>query len=81
MVALPIDEKVSMVTPFLDNAGLLASFPAEKLTSVLPRVLESLGDRIKVAGDILDYRDRPGEPTQNTFWANLALDISLQFDF
>jgi glutamyl-tRNA synthetase len=51
MQALPVADKVQMVQPFLQRAGL-ASDPA-----VLTRVVEEAGPRIVVAGDILDYAD------------------------
>jgi len=57
MVALPADEKVDRVLPYLEKAGLV---PAAGATEARPRVHEivaAAGDRIKVAGDILDYRD------------------------
>lgn len=49
MAALPVAEKVAMVTPYLCRAGLPAD-PAE-----VTAVVEAAGPRLKVAGDILDY--------------------------
>jgi glutamyl-tRNA synthetase len=49
MTALPVAEKVAMVTPFLTRTGLPAD-PA-KVTAVVG----AAGPRLKVAGDILDY--------------------------
>ncbi|MBX9580706.1 MAG: glutamate--tRNA ligase [Gemmataceae bacterium] len=49
MAALPAAEKVAMVTPFLQRAGL----PADPAT--VTAVVEAAGPRLKVAGDILDY--------------------------
>src|SRR5438132_7142492 len=43
----PVEEKVEMTKPYLQQAGL----PQEKL----PEVVRAAADRIKVAGDILDY--------------------------
>ena len=47
--ALPVAEKVELVTPFLTRAGL----PAER--DFVTRVVEAAGPRLTVAGDILDY--------------------------
>jgi glutamyl/glutaminyl-tRNA synthetase len=49
MQALPVAEKVELVTPFLTRAGL----PAER--DFVTRVVEAAGPRLTVAGDILDY--------------------------
>jgi glutamyl-tRNA synthetase len=51
----PIKQKVAMVLPFLQKAGLVASPPPCDIGPKLTRILEAAGDRIKVAGDILDY--------------------------
>lgn len=47
MSLLPLDQKVAMTRPYLQQAG----FPADKL----PEVVQAAADRIKIAGDILDY--------------------------
>jgi glutamyl-tRNA synthetase len=57
MVALPLEKKVDLVLPYLERAGLV---PAGAMAGARPSVgeiVEAAGDRIKVAGDILDYRD------------------------
>jgi glutamyl-tRNA synthetase len=52
MIALPIDEKLAMVLPFAERAGWLdASADHQKLR----RVAIAAGERIRVAGDILDF--------------------------
>ena len=57
MQAVPVDRKVELTLPFLQKAGLVPDpAPAETL-SKLNAVVQAAGDRIKVAGDILDYRD------------------------
>ncbi|HEX5000103.1 MAG TPA: glutamate--tRNA ligase [Terriglobia bacterium] len=45
----PLDRKVEMAMTFLDRAGLTAD------RARVRQVIEAAGDRIKVAGDILDY--------------------------
>ena len=52
------DRKVALVLPYLEKAGLVAS-PARRgcPQARLPPIVEAAGDRIKVAGDILDYAD------------------------
>jgi glutamyl-tRNA synthetase len=51
----PLEERVELVLPFLEQAGLVASPPAEAVVSRVREVVRAAGDRIKVAGDILDY--------------------------
>ena len=57
MLALPLEEKVARVLPFLQKAGLLASAAAGGVEPTLDEIVAAAGDRIKVAGDILDYAD------------------------
>jgi len=47
MQELPLDEKVRRVRPFVERAGLVAD------DDRLRKIVEALGDRIKVFGDIL----------------------------
>lgn len=51
---MPVAEKTAMVLPYLKGAGLTSS--DEAAAKVTP-IVQAAGDRIKVAGDILDYRD------------------------
>lgn len=55
MLRVPLDEKVRMVTPFLQRAGMAPSPAPENLLVRIARVVEAAGDRIKVAGDILQF--------------------------
>jgi glutamyl-tRNA synthetase len=55
MQQVPVGQKVSMVLPFLQQGGLVASPHKDSETRLVVQVLEAAGDRIKVAGDILDY--------------------------
>jgi glutamyl-tRNA synthetase len=55
MQALPLEEKIELVIPYLQKTGFLAS-PSERAEKPKVRdILRAAGDRIKVAGDILDY--------------------------
>jgi glutamyl-tRNA synthetase len=53
MQRLPLGEKVGRVMIFLGKAGLLTAKDLERVV----QVVQAAGDRIKVAGDILDYAD------------------------
>ena len=57
MAALPTDEKLARMLPFLVRAGLVADPPPEAAVATVRRVIEASGDRLKVAGDILAYAD------------------------
>jgi glutamyl-tRNA synthetase len=56
MQLLPVEEKVSMMLPYLQRAGLIdpgtAGPDVEKQVAL---VVRAAGERIKTAGDILDY--------------------------
>lgn len=51
----PIKQQVAMCVPFLQKAGLISSPPACDTAPYVTQLVEAAGDRIKVAGDILDY--------------------------
>ena len=55
MQALPVDEKVKMVMPFLQRAGYVPSPASGADEARVETVVAATGDRIKVAGDILDF--------------------------
>ncbi len=57
MQRLPIKQRVAKVVPFLQRANLLPDPPACETAPYLTRLLEAAGDRLKVAGDILEYDD------------------------
>jgi glutamyl-tRNA synthetase len=57
MAALPLDARVDFVLPFLVRAGVLADGGADEARPHVRAVLDAAGDRVKVGGDILDYRD------------------------
>jgi len=57
MQALPSAEKIAMTLPYLQRAGTLNDPVSDPQRRTLEQILAAAGDRIKVAGDILDYRD------------------------
>jgi glutamyl-tRNA synthetase len=57
MLALPVEKRVELCLPFLQQSGLVPSEPDEAVRDKVARIIEAAGDRIKVAGDILDYDD------------------------
>jgi glutamyl-tRNA synthetase len=57
MLALPLGRRVELCLPFLQQSGLVPSEPDEAVRDKAARIIEAAGDRIKVAGDILDYAD------------------------
>jgi glutamyl-tRNA synthetase len=57
MHALPTEEKLALMLPFLIRAKLLADPPPAAAVETVRRVIEASGDRLKVAGDILGYAD------------------------
>ena len=55
MQALPIDEKVDAVVPFLQRLGLVEAEPTATERARAQSVVAAAGDRIKVAGDVAQY--------------------------
>jgi glutamyl-tRNA synthetase len=54
---LPIKQRVAKVVPFLQAASLVKTPPPCDTAPYLSQIVEAAGDRLKVAGDILDYDD------------------------
>lgn len=54
---LPLDRKVSLVLPYVEKAGFVDSPVSDEMARHVARIVEAAGDRIKVAGDVLDYAD------------------------
>lgn len=54
---VPLKQKVAKVLPYLQQAGLVTSPPPCDTAPYLTPIVEAAGDRIKIAGDILDYDD------------------------
>ena len=57
MQRLPIKQRVAKAVEFLQRATLVADPPPCDTAPYVTRILEAAGDRIKVAGDIVDYDD------------------------
>ena len=57
MHALPTDEKLALMLPFLAKAGLVSDPASAEAVATVRKVIEASGDRLKVAGDILGYAD------------------------
>jgi len=56
---IPLQRKVELVRPFLERAGLLPAFSearlGEPLQEKLEAILRAAGDRVRVAGDVLNF--------------------------
>jgi glutamyl-tRNA synthetase len=57
MQQLPPKQKVARCLPYLQRAGLVADPPPCDTGPYLFQILAAAGDRVKVAGDVLDYAD------------------------
>jgi glutamyl-tRNA synthetase len=57
MQQTPIERRVELTLPYLQRAGLVASPAPPAVLATVRQVVEAAGDRLKVAGDILDCRD------------------------
>jgi glutamyl-tRNA synthetase len=55
MLRVPIKQKVAKMVPFLQKAALVSSPPPCDTGPFVARLVEAAADRIKVAGDVLDY--------------------------
>jgi glutamyl-tRNA synthetase len=53
----PLEAKVSMVLPFLHRADLVAEPTPPGVVLKVTEIVKAAGDRIKTAGDILEYSD------------------------
>ena len=49
--------RLEIVVPFLEAAGLVASPPTAAEERLTEKILQAAGDRVKAAGDILDYAE------------------------
>ena len=57
MQRLDMKKKVAMCLPFLQQAGLVSNPPPCDMADYLTAVLTAAGDRLKIAGDVLDFDD------------------------
>jgi len=62
MQALPVEARLELALPFLERAGWIGSPPSAAERALARAVIEAAGERIKLAGDVLDYEEifRPG---------------------
>jgi glutamyl-tRNA synthetase len=67
MQRLPVKQKVAMVLPFLQRAHLVSEPPPCDVGPVVRQIVEAAGDRIKVAGDILQCADFFTDDDQLTY--------------
>jgi glutamyl-tRNA synthetase len=57
MGELPLEKKVARVMPYLTKAGLVSETPSDAEREYVARVVQTLGERLKVSSDILEARD------------------------
>ena len=57
MQALSVDERFALCLPFVEGAGWIASPPSETERERVRSVVAAAGERIKLAGDVLDYAE------------------------
>ncbi|NLE38272.1 MAG: glutamate--tRNA ligase, partial [Pirellulaceae bacterium] len=57
MQQLPLAQKTVMVLPYLQRARLVPAPAGADVEATVTRVLEAAGDRIKIAGDVLDFAE------------------------
>jgi glutamyl-tRNA synthetase len=57
MQQVPVEEKVELVTPYLQRAGMVAGPLSEAARAKVAHVLTAAGDRIKTAGDVTNYTE------------------------
>ena len=55
MMEQPVERRVALVLPFLGKAGLVSTPASAEVEAKVSRIVQAAEDRIKVAGDILDY--------------------------
>lgn len=57
MQQLPDQDKVALAVSYLHRAGWVDQLPPSGVLASIEQIVAAAGDRIKVAGDILDYSD------------------------
>jgi glutamyl-tRNA synthetase len=57
MMALPVDDRVRLMVPFVCRAGWAGALGTSETEALVRQVAHAAGDRIKTAGDILDYAE------------------------
>ena len=51
----PIKQKVAMCLPYLQKSDLVSTPPPCEISDKLTAIIDAAGDRLKIAGDILEY--------------------------
>ena len=54
---LTVEQKFDLVLPYLQGAAVVASPPTPSELQLTRQIVQAAGDRISIAGDILDYQD------------------------
>jgi glutamyl-tRNA synthetase len=57
MQELPVSRRAELALPFLERAGLVDAPAPAPVRAHVERIVEAAADRLKVAGDVLDYAD------------------------
>src|SRR5205085_12086189 len=57
MLRLPVEPNAAMSLPYLQKAGLVPDPAPADLREKVAEVVRAANERIRVAGDVLDYRD------------------------
>lgn len=57
MWRLPMTEKITMVAPYLEGAGLVADAGEPGVVARIQAILEAANERLSLAGDILEYKE------------------------
>src|SRR5690606_8950036 len=57
MQRVPLDTKLDMALPYLQKAGWVSDSVPSDMKERVRRIVEAAGDRIVVAGDVLQYRE------------------------
>jgi len=76
MAELPAEEKLPLVLPFAESRGWTATPASSEEREYLRGLIQAAGERIKVAGDILDY-DELFTPDQDLAYDEKAFEKRL----
>ncbi len=56
LMELPVEKRTELVLPYLLQAGVITSPVELSVKEMVKKIAQAAGDRIKIAGDILDYK-------------------------
>jgi glutamyl-tRNA synthetase len=57
MLSLPVEQRVDLVLPYLVRAGIVGTGQESAVRQRVAGIVAAAGDRVKVAGDIIEYAD------------------------